>query len=161
MDDLSNELLSIKVGSDDYADAAAQDAPVVSRTYQSEEAFRKIAYTAINESGNNYERLLKAIPALDTQLEDPSMTNGDGAHVTHRTSKRDGQLLGYAVGELYYDKRFQDIIQLCERVKLACTMDGKTAESLQRWTQRCEQRMKTDLNGSMAATTTVGEHDRP
>ncbi|KAK4958413.1 hypothetical protein LTR10_004841 [Elasticomyces elasticus] len=139
MDDLSNELLSIEVGSDDYADAAAQDAPAVSRTYQSEEAFRKIAYTAINESGNNYERLLKAIPALDTQLEDSSTTNGDGAHVTHRISKRDGQLLGYAVGELYYDKRFQDIIQLCERVKQACTTD----------------------DGSMAATTTVGEHDRP
>ncbi|KAK5724792.1 hypothetical protein LTR15_004841 [Elasticomyces elasticus] len=152
MDDLSNELLSIEVGSDDYADAAAQDAPTVSRTYQSEEAFRKIAYTAINESGNNYERLLKAIPALDTQLEDSSTTNGDGAHVTHRISKRDGQLLGYAVGELYYDKRFQDIVQLCERVKQACTTDDKTAESLQRWTQRY---------GSMAATTTVGEHDRP
>ncbi|KAK4901869.1 hypothetical protein LTR27_001643 [Elasticomyces elasticus] len=159
MDDLSNELLSIEVDADDYADAAAQDAPAVSRTYQSEEAFRKIAYTAINESGNNYERLLKAIPALDTQLEDPSTTNGHGAHVKHKLSKRDGQLLGYAVGQLYYDKRFQDIIQLCGRVKRACTIDSKTAESLQRWTQRCEQRMKIDLNNG--AATTVGEHDRP
>ncbi|KAK1825519.1 hypothetical protein LTR12_000320 [Friedmanniomyces endolithicus] len=146
----ANELFGIEVDADDYAETAAHDTPPVSRTFQSEADFQaqKATYSAKIDIGNNYERLLDAIPLLNPVNEPSPPTE---THIQPqaaspiRLGKKDAQLLGYAVGELYYDKRYRDIIQLCERVKMVCETDGKTAESLRRWTRRCETRLEVQL----------------
>ncbi|KAK0255326.1 hypothetical protein B0A54_03192 [Friedmanniomyces endolithicus] len=146
----ANELFAIEVDADNYAETAAHDAPPVSRTFQSEADFQaqKATYSAKIDVGNNYERLLEAVPLLKP-VDEPSPPTErhlqpSGAPPI-RLGKKDVQLLGHAVGELYYDKRYRDIIQLCERVNLVCETDGKTAESLRRWTRRCEARLEVQL----------------
>ncbi|TKA70390.1 hypothetical protein B0A55_05613 [Friedmanniomyces simplex] len=153
-----NELLAIEVDADDYAETAAHDTPAVSRTFQSEADFQaqKDAYSARIDLGDNYQRLLEAVPFLKP---DSSSTDRDTSEASLiRLGKKDGQLLAYAVGELYYDKRFRDIIQLSERVRLVCETDDKTAESLRRWTRRCEERLQPS-NGNTTVTS-IGEHAR-
>ena len=57
-----------------------------------------------------------------------------------KLSKKDLQLLGYAVGEMYYDKEYMRTIELCDRVKACCEIDEKTAESLNRWERKCREK---------------------
>jgi hypothetical protein len=152
-------LFAIEVDADDYAETAAGDAPSnVPRTYQSEADFQaqKASYTAKVQDGNNYEELLKAVPALRTgRLPLKNGTNGSGASscsgdatngvdgVAQKTnlSKKDVQLLGYAAGELYYDRRYEELKELCGRVRERCEVDVKVEESLRRWSGRCEARL--------------------
>ena len=140
MAELTNELLAIEVDADDYAETAAGDAPTVSRTHQSEADFeaQKAAYSAKIDNGNHYDRLLEAFPSLKAPT-----TNGDGHKARARLGKKETQLLGYAVGELYYDWRYQDLIRLCEMVEQSCETDDKLADSLRRWTRRCEERLRS------------------
>lgn len=145
-EDSADGLFAIEVGVDDYAETAANDAPSVPRTFQSEANFQaqKAAYSAKIDNGNNYEELLNAVPALKAEQD-----AGGDAHVANgpakaKLTKKDGQLLGYAVGEMYYDRRFADIIDLCERVQCRCVLDGKTEASLRKWILRCRER----LNGT-------------
>ena len=145
MADEADGLLAIEVDADDYAETAAGDAPDVPRTFQSEADFQaqKSSYSAKFDNGNNYEALLKTVPVLRLDAgrdgDDSAMANG----VTKvKLSKKDVQLLGYAVGEMYYDKQYTQVVELCERVGRVCDLDGKMAESVERWTRRCEKRMQ-------------------
>lgn len=136
-------LFAIEVDADDYAETAAEDNPAVPRTYQSEADFRAIksVYSAKidGEPGQStYDDLIAAVPVLsgspsdETQHVDPDRV---------KLSKKDVQLLGYAVGEMYFDRRYADAIRLCERVKQRCDVDGKLDHSLVRWMDRCRERM--------------------
>lgn len=130
-------LFAIEVDADDYAETAAGDAPAVPRTYQSEADFQAIksSYAAKIDgvSGRStYDDLLAAVPALNG-----STGHGDQVKLT----KKDAQLLGYAVGELYFDRRYAEVITLCDRVKAACEVDAKSEEAMERWVGRCRGRM--------------------
>ncbi|KAK0342975.1 hypothetical protein LTR59_016337 [Friedmanniomyces endolithicus] len=155
----ANELFAIEVDTDNYAETAAHDAPPVSRTFQSEADFQtqKATYSAKIDVGNNYERLLEAVPLLKPVDEPSPPTERQTQGLSRvRLGKKDVQLLGYAVGELYYDERYRDIIQLCERVELVCETDGKTAESLRRWTRRCEARLGVQLGDGETTVARTG-----
>lgn len=135
------DLFAIDVGVDNYAETAAADAPRVSRTFQSEEQFEKIkaSYTAKIDTGNNYQALLKVIPVLDEQH------TGHHRHGTVAKAKlgnKDKYLLGYAVGEMYYDRKFSEVVDLCRRVELVCAVDAKLGESLLKWKRKCEAKMQ-------------------
>ncbi|EMC97517.1 hypothetical protein BAUCODRAFT_147585 [Baudoinia panamericana UAMH 10762] len=143
MAETADGLLSIEIDADNYAETAAGDVQSVPRTYQSEADFQaqKASYHAKVDHGNNYQKLILAVPTLAAS----SMTNGDGVgHDTAqrtRLSKKDLQLLGYAVGEMYYDREYTGVLELCTRVKQRCEIDTKTAESVARWISRCEDRL--------------------
>lgn len=131
-------LFAIEVDADDYAETAAGDAPTVPRTYQSEADFQRIktAYAAKIDGvpgHSTHDDLLAAVPTLDTS----SRCSGERA----RLGKKDAQLLGYAVGELYFDRRYADVVALCERVREVCEVDGKTDEAMARWMGRCRAKM--------------------
>lgn len=134
-------LLAIEVDADDYAEAAADDAPTVSRTYQSEVDFhaQRSSYSAKIHNGNNYNELLQAIPVLRPDYQSDTVSRHGEARL--KLSKKDIQLLGYAVGKMYYDRRYEDVVGLCNRVRDACEVDGKTKESLERWMERCKARL--------------------
>lgn len=144
MAETENGFLAIEVDADDYAETAAGDAPPVSRTYQSEEAFQaqRAAYSAKIDCGTTYKDLLAAVPIL-------AHSNGHSHHqfdyasgtAKVRMSKKEIQLLGYAVGEMYYDRRYYEVIGLCDRVYALCEIDDKTCQSLRKWTTRCRERV--------------------
>jgi len=136
--------LAIEVDADDYAETAAEDVPPVSRTYQSEEAFQaqKAAYSAKIDGGTTYQELIGAVPIL-THSNGHSHHQSDCTNGTAkvRMSKKEIQLLGYAVGEMYCDRRYHEIIGLCDRVYALCEIDDKTCQSLRKWTTRCRERV--------------------
>ncbi|KAK3050485.1 hypothetical protein LTR09_008396 [Extremus antarcticus] len=141
MADEDNDVFAIEVDADNYGEAAAADTPAVSRTHQSEAAFQavKSSYTAKIDGGTTYQDFIAAVPVLTNPDEvSESVTNG---HSKVKLGKRDSQLLGYAVGELYYDKDYAGVVELCQRVKDRCEFDVKTAEALERWCGRCRERM--------------------
>lgn len=144
MSDQDDGLLAIEVDADNYAETAAGDAPSVSRTYQSEADFQaiKATYQAKQDGRTTYQDLTSAVPVLEPNNRDdangPEFSNG---HSKVHLSKKDFQLLGYAVGEMYYDKEYQRILELCERVRMRCEVDEKLGESLERWERRCRARM--------------------
>lgn len=143
MADQEDGLLAIEIDADDYAEATAGDLPSVSRTYQSETDFQvqKASYSAKIDYGNTYQDLIKAIPILNSEATSEGRNESTNGHSKVKLSKKDAQLLGYAVGELYYDKEYTKIVGLCERVQHFCDVDEKTAESLTRWAKRCQERM--------------------
>ncbi|KAK4496752.1 hypothetical protein PRZ48_012735 [Zasmidium cellare] len=117
-EDLANGLFAIEVDADDYAETAAGDTPSVDRTFQSEADFQaqKASYTAKIDNGNNLAEFLKAVPGLSEETNGTVSThNGEDAKI--KLSKKDVQLLGYAVGEMYFDRRYDEIIDLCEKTK--------------------------------------------
>ncbi|CAK1362899.1 unnamed protein product [Cercospora beticola] len=141
----SNDLFSISVDADDYAEAAAGDAPSdVDRTFQSEEEFQKqkASYSAKVHQGNLLEDLVSVVPELEFRGQD---AQGHGEKVN--LGKKDVQLLGYVVGEMYYDRKYGEILELCGRVKEVCEVEGgerekrRLEESLQRWEGRCRERL--------------------
>ena len=141
----ANGLSAIEVDADDYAEAAAGDAPAVPRTFQSEADFQaqRSSYSAKVDCGNNYEGLFVAVPVLTPHAG----RDGDGSATVNgstkvKLSKKDVQLLSYAVGEMYYARQYKQIIELCGRVREGCECDGKLAESVERWSRRCEERMQ-------------------
>lgn len=144
MSDVDSGLLAIEIGADDYADAAAQDTPAVSRTYQSEADFQaqKASYSAKIDGGNTYRDLITAVPILARNVDDEASQNGSpNAHSSVKLTKKDVQLLGYAVGALYYERQYASVLDLCQRVRTRCEFDEKTKESLERWTRRCQERI--------------------
>lgn len=143
MADQENGLLAIELDADDYAETAAGDIPSASRTYQSEADFQaqKAAYTTKIDGSTTYRDLIASVPILQGSSDltkTPALSDG---HSRVKLSKKDAQLFGYAVGELYYDKEYTKILDLCERVGRLCDVDEKTAESLHRWTRRCKERI--------------------
>lgn len=144
MADQENSLLAIEVDADNYAETAAGDVPSVSRTYQSEADFQaqKATYTAKIDGGKTYQDLITAVPILEQdKIDSDSRSGPQNGHLKVKLSKKDVQLLGYAVGELYYDKEYRRIVDLCERIARFCDTDEKTEESLRRWTRRCHERL--------------------
>ena len=144
MAEADHGLLAIEVDADDYAEIAAEDAPSVSRTYQSEADFQaiKATYTAKIDGGKTYQELIAAVPILrKEQMHYGNASDHANGHANVKLSKKDVQLLGYAAGEMYYDKEYSRIIELCGRVRARCEVDGKTAESLNRWERRCREKM--------------------
>lgn len=139
MAEQDNELFAIEVDADDYAETAAGDTPPVSRTFQSEADFQaqKATYSAKIDGGKTYEDLVAAVPVLDASFCE-SVVND---YSKTRLSKKDIQLLGYAIGELYYDKDYQRLLELCERISHCCEVDEKTTQSLSRWMQKCYDRL--------------------
>jgi len=143
MAETENGFLAIEVDADDYTETAAADVPPVSRTYQSEEAFQaqKAAYSAKIDGGTTYEDLVAAIPILaDSKGHSHHQSGLCNGVAKVRMSKKEIQLLGYAVGELYYDRRYHEVISLCDRVCALCEVDEKTSQSLRKWTTRCWER---------------------
>lgn len=137
-------LLAIEVDADDDAETAAGDTPSVSRTYQSEESFQAIKtnYTAKHDGGTTYQDLISAVPVLDFRNTPETQAAANGDEVAKvKLSKRDFQLLGYAVGEMYLDKDYEGILHMCGRVREKCEVDAKVAESLERWERRCRGRI--------------------
>jgi hypothetical protein len=136
-------LFAIEVDADDYAEAAAGDTPAVDRTYQSDADFQaiKATYFAKIDGGKKFQDLINAVPMLDpkstSSVNNLQSTNGQDKV---KLSKKDCQLLGYAVGELYYDKDYAGVTDLCRRVQARCDFDLKTKEALGRWIQRSEKR---------------------
>ncbi|KAK3067804.1 hypothetical protein LTR53_015097 [Teratosphaeriaceae sp. CCFEE 6253] len=133
-------LFAIEVDADDYAETAAADTPVVSRTHQSEADFQaqRDAYSAHDSNSSNYELLLRAVPSLQTACNNASLierADSDPARLT-RLDKKTRQLLGYAVGELYYDGQYDNLMLLCKRVRSVCETDAKLSESLRTWMLR-------------------------
>ncbi|KAI6816995.1 hypothetical protein KC340_g14886 [Hortaea werneckii] len=152
-------------------------AMAVSRTFQSESAFQaqKTGYEAKIDQGNLEAELVRAVPALLPRHRDPSGSDGtttaaaaaageagagdgedglgngeggkrgDGKEV--KLSKKETQLLGYTVGELYFLKRFQEVIGLCERVLAVCEMDAKTRAGVEKWMQRSRARATGQVGG--------------
>lgn len=140
-----NGLLAIEVDADDYAETAASDAPAVSRTHQSEADFEAIkgTYEAKQDGGKTYQDLIATVPAFgyDATNGTHASTASKGEMTRVRLSKKDFQLLGYAVGELYLDKEYGRILQLCWRVRERCEVDPKAGESLERWERKCRGRL--------------------
>ena len=140
-----NGLLAIEVDADDYAETAAGDTPSVSRTYQSDADFTdiKATYQAKQDGHSTYNDLVSAVPALgfDNSHGINDHVIGDGG-CRPKLSKKDLQLLGYAVGELYFDKEYSRVLELCERVRGKCEVDTRVSESLDKWERRCRERME-------------------
>lgn len=59
-----------------------------------------------------------------------------------KLSKKEVQLLGYTVGAMYFEKRFQEFITLCERVLIVCELDAKTRVGVEKWIQRSQERIR-------------------
>ncbi|PPJ55710.1 hypothetical protein CBER1_08283 [Cercospora berteroae] len=142
-----NDLFSISVDADDYAEAAAGDAPSnVDRTFQSEEDFQKqkASYSAKVHQGNLLEEFVSAIPALEFRGQ--TSTQGEGEKL--KLGNKDVQLLGYVVGEMYYDRKYGEILELCGRVRDICEVEGgerekrRFEESLERWEGKCRGRLE-------------------
>ncbi|RMY43340.1 hypothetical protein D0863_16324 [Hortaea werneckii] len=169
-DDDDNALFAIEVDVDDYADTAAADsattttnqddsATPVSRTFQSEIAFQaqKAGYEAKIDEGNLEDELVRAVPALhplpphrrETISSEVGCCGGevDAVGGKVKLSKKETQLLGYSVGELYFLKRFHEVIRLCERVLAVCEMDAKTRASVEKWIQRSRVRATVQVGG--------------
>ena len=131
----SDMSLDVDVDADNYAEAAAED--VTDRTFQSEEDFQKqkAGYSAKVDQGDHYEELIKVVPALGEEGE------FDGRV---KLQKKEVMLLGYAVGEMYYEQRYEEILELCGRVRERCWIDKdrKLGESLGRWERRCKGRLE-------------------
>lgn len=142
VDDEDPGLLAIQVDADDYAETAAGDTPTVPRTYQSEAEFQAIrakysAKTDGVEGRGTYEDLVAAVPMLRGEV------SGDGARdgwERVKLGKKDAQLLGYAAGQMYLERRYREAAELCERVREQCEVDAKTGEALERWIGRCRER---------------------
>lgn len=127
------DIFTIAIDADDYAEAAAGDVPSVDRTYQSEEDFARVkaSYVAKHYDGNLQEELLKQVPAIRT-----------GETGSIQLDKRQQQLVGYAMGELYYDREYAAILKLLDHIEAACQLDDKLIASMKRWRQRCIDRRR-------------------
>jgi len=153
MAESENSLFDIEVDADDYADAAAEDTPVVDRTHQSEADFLKVkeTYQARQDGsrGALYSELLEAVPSLAAADAGASLSkedvnggdvNGDAAKKV-KLDKRSQLLLGYVVGELWYDGEFAEVERLCGRVEEVCELDARVAPGVKRWRERAEGRL--------------------
>ncbi|KAM0711580.1 hypothetical protein Q7P35_000946 [Cladosporium inversicolor] len=136
MAESENPLFDIGVDADGYAEAAAEDAPAVDRTFQSEADFLAVknAYSARQDGGDLYSELMRAVPQLapDAAISDPKP----------KLDKRVQMLLGYAVGELYYDGDFAGVVRLCDRVLETCTVDKRLVPGLERSRERAKGRFE-------------------
>ncbi|UJO24786.1 uncharacterized protein CLAFUR5_13803 [Fulvia fulva] len=154
-DDHDDSLFAIEVDTDDYAETAAGDTPSVPRTFQSEADYQaqKASYRAKIDTGNNLDALYRAVPYLRPSAPDANELENEECAESQELKKKivlgkkDVMLLGYALGEMYYERRYQEIIELCERVEEVCLVEGdkKLGEALGRWRERCKSRMSSEV----------------
>lgn len=125
------DIFSIAVDADDYAETAAGDVPAVDRTYQSAEDFAKVkaSYVAKHDDGGHREELYKQIPALQS-----------GEPAQYRLDKRQQALVGYAVGELYYDHQYAEALILLDQIEATCHVDERLLKSMRKWRQQCKNK---------------------
>ena len=163
MDDEPDDLLSISIDTDDYAQAAATDTPAIPRTHQTEPAFRSIQSTyrprIDGAKGTSYRLLLAAVPVLaDTPSHSPRAlpavvgsrstatvgitTSSSSATTTVSDpvplTRKDRQMLAAAAGEMYFDGELEALQSLCRRVRERCVVGPEVKESLGRWCGRIE-----------------------
>lgn len=154
-------LLAIEVDTDDYAEIAGGDVPAQARTYQSEADFCaiKASYTAKIDGGNTHKDLIAAVPVLLNEADDTSRPNGvTKGHTRIKLTKKDAQLLGYAVGELYFDNDYAKCVELCQRAQICCDVDEKFAESLSRWMRRCNERLSQHCGLKSETSPEISSH---
>ncbi|KAF2719534.1 hypothetical protein K431DRAFT_202127, partial [Polychaeton citri CBS 116435] len=149
----AGDLFAIEVDADGYAETVAGDvAAQVSRTHQSEADFnaQKASYSARFDNGNLIEQLYEALPLLkkstsseyaNTRSIQPGFDGSSCQQQSRRLDKREAQLVGYAMGELYYDRRYATIVDLCERLPQTYGLDAKTATNLKKWIHQSSERM--------------------
>lgn len=135
-------LLAIDLGPDNYASTAATDTPTHNpRTHQTEAAFAQIKSSYIAKQDTSqaelYADLIRTAPALDPAREEVGL-QGEGRV---KLNKREQQLLGYVVGELYWDREFERIVDLCDRVFGVCVVDKRLGLSLGKWRSRAMERL--------------------
>lgn len=140
-----NALFAIEVDTEDYAGAAAADTEPVSRTHQSQAQFAavKASYQAKQDNGNHYAEMLRTVPLLGSQVASNSSHSDCSSDLDQKSKlgKREQLLLGYTVGELYYDGEYATIVELCERVKQRFETDKKLAVNLEKWSRRAGEKM--------------------
>lgn len=97
-------------------------------------------------------------PSLNSH--DDHVINGNGcgndagdsrtnmAHDKTLLDKRNTQLLGYAVAELYFAGDYEEVTALCERVRLRCELrDDRATEAVERWTDKATRRLERKAGG--------------
>lgn len=137
-------LWAVEVDPDAYAETAAGDLPSLPRTFQSEQDYQAVraSYMAKQEVGSSYADLLHAIPELRYSTAEKQIHENDAnERKKPKLGKKEQQLLGYAVGELYLSRQFAEITDLCRRFQSQFEIDAKFAASLDRWLRNCEHRM--------------------
>lgn len=129
-----NSLFAIDV--DDSENSADEDAIVVDRTHQSEADFAavKASYSARQDGGNLYAELVQSVPCLADESE-----SGEADPV--KLDKRQQLLLGYVVGELWYDGEIGRVREVCERVLERCSFDARLRVAVERWRERAVERL--------------------
>ena len=139
MAELDNSLFAIEVDTDDYAETAAGDTPSVPRTFQSEAEFAavKASYTARHDNGDLHAELIQHVPELGNATVETTSNGG-----ARKLDKRDQLLLGYVVGEMYYDRDYAGIAELCGRVREVCVVDARLGGNLDRWTEKARARLE-------------------
>ncbi|KAF2209067.1 hypothetical protein CERZMDRAFT_100817 [Cercospora zeae-maydis SCOH1-5] len=163
-----NDLFSISISldanhsADDDDDEAAESAAgdrssTVNRTFQSEEEFQKqkASYSAKIYSGKGLlGELVERVPQLGKGNGEENSEKGKEKGKI-RLGKKEVQFLGYVVGEMYYDREYEGILELCGRVreKVMGVGEGeggrereremkKLEESLGRWEGRCREKIE-------------------
>lgn len=136
-------LEAIEVDTELYALPPAHDTLTATqpRGYQSETQFQsqKASYTALKpREGGSYEEFNGL---LDRHKGEQRDGVGEERVGKLRLGKKEVVLLGYAVGDLYYWRRFGDVQRLCERVGGECVVDAKVGETLERWGRRAGERV--------------------
>lgn len=136
MAETENSLFAIDV--DDSENSADEDAIVVDRTHQSEADFTavKSSYVARQDGGNLYAELVQSVPCL-AEDEFPRAEEGPV-----KLDKRQQLLLGYVVGELWYDGEFERVKVVCERLLERCTFDSRLRVGVERWRERAVWRLE-------------------
>ncbi|KAM0715520.1 hypothetical protein Q7P37_009018 [Cladosporium fusiforme] len=132
MAETENSLFAIDV--DDSDNSADEDAIIVDRTHQSEADFASVksSYIARQDGGNLYAELVESVPCLK---------DGDFTGEAVKLDKRQQLLLGYVVGELWYDGEIERAREVCERVLQRCAFDSRLRVGVERWRDRAVERL--------------------
>jgi hypothetical protein len=133
---------------DPDADPEADEVPNIPRTHQTEADFQaqKSSYSPQIDQGDLLTTLYRAVPVLDPDDTRTEKSPDDTTISPVTLTKKEIQLLGYAVGELYWDGRYEDVVRLCARVEEKCVLVGVGGEKVRglvgRWRERCLGRLK-------------------
>jgi len=133
-----------EVDADDYAVATAQDTPP-SRGFQSDADFQaqKASYTAKFAHGDIYHTLPSQLPELVLPDINNEVDSGGGRATPEKPklTKKHNQLITAAAGELYWFRRYDDLIKMIDWIGQSFEADGKLSEALRRWEAMCRAKM--------------------
>lgn len=150
---LQDFFADLAVDPDAYAETAENDDadvdpalrdPTLARTYQSEEAFaaQRDGYVARVDDGGHWEVLGRRVSELQRR---PDQRQGqiDGEAGTVVLSKPDRQLLAAVAAELYFEKDWEGLVELCGMVRGVCSGDKKSLEGLDTWEEKARGKLKS------------------